>query len=103
MKEACDTVVAQVEERFCKSDHLIAAQLVDCTLFRKSFPSAELEYATNIWPIGNKVELKAEMKSLYTQICLYTQSLLQWVYDNSLQDDLSETVTADTNNTNMHC
>ena len=35
MKEACDTMIAQVEDRFSKSDHLIAAQLVDCTLFPK--------------------------------------------------------------------
>ncbi|KAM3865648.1 thymocyte selection-associated high mobility group box protein TOX [Diretmus argenteus] len=33
MKEACDTMVVQVEDRFSKSDHLIAAQLVDCSLF----------------------------------------------------------------------
>lgn len=60
MKVACDTVFAQV-----KSDHLIAAQLVDCTHFTnsiKSFSSADLECATKIWPKANKVQLATELK-----------------------------------------
>ena len=98
MMEACDTVVAQVEERFCTSDHLIAAQLVDSTLFSKfskSFPCAEFEAASKIWPIGNKVKLETELKSLYSHSELHagnTLSLLQLIYDNNLQDALSETV-----------
>ncbi len=29
MKEACNTVLSQVEERFTRRDHLIAAKLID--------------------------------------------------------------------------
>ncbi|XP_028327722.1 zinc finger MYM-type protein 1-like isoform X2 [Gouania willdenowi] len=60
MKEACDTVLGQGEERFTnftKSDHLIAAKLTNCTLFPKfvrSFPQAELERAVKLWPKTNK-------------------------------------------------
>ena len=52
MKEACDTMIAQVEDRFFKSDHLIATQLVDCTLFPKfvkSFPESQLACAIKLW------------------------------------------------------
>lgn len=65
MKVVCDTVFAQVKERFCKSSHLIAAQLVDCTHFTnsiKSFSSADLECATKIWPKANKVQLATKLK-----------------------------------------
>lgn len=60
--------VAQVEERFCKSIHLIAAQLVSCThsKFIKLFPRVKHECAIRIWPVANKVQLETELQSLYT-------------------------------------
>ncbi|CAL8370445.1 unnamed protein product [Boreogadus saida] len=71
LKEACDTTISQVQDRFAKSDHLIAAKLIDCTLFPKfvqAFPEAELDCAFKLWPINNKVKLKTELKSLYLHI-----------------------------------
>lgn len=68
MKEACDNVSSQVEERLSKSDHFIAAKLINCTLFPrfvKSFPEAELECAVHLWPLTNKIKLKTELSSLY--------------------------------------
>ena len=100
MKEACDTVISQVEERFTKSDHLIAAKLIDCTLFPKfvqSFPEAELECAIKLWPITNKAKLKTELMSLYQHSELSkgntALSLLKSIHENNLQEALSETVT----------
>ncbi|KAL7394625.1 hypothetical protein ABVT39_000772 [Epinephelus coioides] len=66
MKEACDTVISQV--RFSQSDHLIAAKLVDTSLFPdfvQSFPTPEFDCAVKIWPVGNTEKLKSELTSLY--------------------------------------
>lgn len=102
MKEASDTVLSQVEERFTKSDHLIAAKLIDCTLFPhtkfvQSFPEAELECAVKLWPITNEAKQKTELRSLYQHSELSkgntALSILKSIHENNLQEALSETVT----------
>ncbi|KAJ4925580.1 hypothetical protein JOQ06_018306 [Pogonophryne albipinna] len=76
MKEACDTVISQVEQRFSQSDHLIAAQLVDSSFFPQhvlSFPTPELDCAVKLWPaLGNKEKLKSELTTLYRHSELHT-------------------------------
>ncbi|KAL7405711.1 hypothetical protein ABVT39_006150 [Epinephelus coioides] len=62
MKEACDTGISQVEQRFSQSDHLIAAKLVDTSLFPdfvQSFPT-QFDCAVKIWPVGNHAMLSIE-------------------------------------------
>nr|XP_057944564.1 uncharacterized protein LOC131139212 [Doryrhamphus excisus] len=102
MKKACDSMIAQVEDRFSNSDYLIAAQLVDCSLFSKfseTFPSAQLNCAIKLWPavLKNKEKLQSELSILYQHKQLYggksTLSLLQTICDNSLLEILSETCT----------
>ena len=102
MKEACDTMIAQVEDRFSKSDHLIAAQLVDCSLFPKfvrSFPEAQLACAIKLWPTAlmNEGKLQTELALLYGHTELHTGksalSLFQAIHENNLQEALSETCT----------
>ncbi|XP_028670787.1 uncharacterized protein LOC114661764 [Erpetoichthys calabaricus] len=100
MQEACDAVLSQVDERFSESDHLIAARLVDGTLFPKfasSFPVVELEFAARLWPVANKEKLKTELTSLYQHVELIRGttmlSLLNSVHEYNLQDVMSETVT----------
>ena len=100
LKEACDTTISQVQDRFAKSDHLIAAKLINCTLFPKfvqAFPEAELDCAFTLWPINNKVKLITELKSLYLHSVLSNGnntalSLLKSIHENNLQEALSETV-----------
>uniref|UniRef100_A0A3Q2Z865 TTF-type domain-containing protein n=1 Tax=Hippocampus comes TaxID=109280 RepID=A0A3Q2Z865_HIPCM len=100
MKEACDNMIAQVEDRFSNSDYLIAAQLVDCSLFPKfaaSFPVAQLSCAIKLWPsaLKNKEKLQSELNILYQHNQLYAGksalSLLQTISETGLQDILSET------------
>ncbi|KAM4557752.1 zinc finger MYM-type protein 1-like [Odontesthes bonariensis] len=102
MKEACDTMIAQVEDRFSKSDHLIAAQLVDCSLFAKflnSFPEVQLACAIKLWPtaLNNMGKLRTELALLYGHTELHTGksalSLFQALHENNLQEALSETCT----------
>ena len=102
MKEACDTMIAQVEDRFSQSDHLIAAQLVDCSLFPKfvkSFPEAQLACAVKLWPtaLTNKGKLQTELALLYGHTELHTGTsaleLFQAIRENNLQEALSETCT----------
>ena len=102
MKEACDTMIAQVEDRFSQSDHLIAAQLVDCTLFPKfvkSFPEAQLTCAIKLWPTAlmNEGKLQTELTLFYRHTKLHTGKsallLFKAIHDNNLQEALSETCT----------
>ena len=101
MKEACDTMIAQVEDRFSKSDHLIAAQLVDCSLFPKFVKSgeAQLTCAIKLWPTAlmNKGKLQTELALLYGHTELHTGKsallLFQAIRENNLQEALSETCT----------
>ena len=102
MKEACDTMIAQVEDRFSQSDHLIAAQLVDCTLFPKfvkSFPEAQLTCAIKLWPTAlmNEGKLQTELTLFYRHTELHTGKsallLFKAIHDNNLQEALSETCT----------
>ena len=68
MKEACDVVISQVGQRFGNSDHLIAAKLVDSSLFpqfTKSFPTAEFICAVKLWPIANPEKMKTELKTFH--------------------------------------
>ncbi|XP_060951206.1 zinc finger MYM-type protein 1-like [Limanda limanda] len=102
MKEACDTMIAQVEDRFSNIDHLLAAQLVDCSLFPKfvkSFPEAQLACAIKLWPraLMNEGKLQHELALLYGQPALHTGKsallLFQAIRESHLQDVLSETCT----------
>ncbi|KAI9517923.1 hypothetical protein NQZ68_001092, partial [Dissostichus eleginoides] len=76
MKEACETVISQVEQRFSQSDHLIAAKLVDSSFFPQhvlSFSTPELDCAVKLWPaLGNKEKLKSELTTLYHHSELHT-------------------------------
>lgn len=100
MKEACDTVISQVEQRFSQSDHLIAAKLVDSSFFPQhvlSFPTPELDCAVKLWPaLGNKEKLKSELTTLYRHSELHTGntalSLLKSIHENNLEDTFAETV-----------
>lgn len=98
MEEACNTVVVQVQKRFCKGNHLIALQVVDCTLFSKcvtTFSSAKVQCALKIWPTVNKVKLETELKSVYSHSELHmgsTLCLLKLTHKNNLQDVFSVTV-----------
>ncbi len=63
MKEACNAVISQVEQRFSQSDHLIAAKLVDSSLFLQfvlSFPTSELDCAVKLWPVEKTRENNLE-------------------------------------------
>ncbi|XP_053269531.1 zinc finger MYM-type protein 1 [Pleuronectes platessa] len=101
-KEACEAMIVQVEDRFSKSDHLIAAQLVDCSLFPKfvrSFPEAQLACALKLWPtaLTNEGKLQTELALLYGHTELHTGKsallLFQAIRENNLQEVLSETCT----------
>ncbi|XP_077426473.1 uncharacterized protein LOC144054927 isoform X2 [Vanacampus margaritifer] len=100
MKEACDNMIAQVEDRFSNSDYLVAAQLVDCSLFPKfaaSFPAAQLSCAIKLWPspLRNKDKLQSELNILYQHNQLYAGksalALFQTIRETGLQEILSET------------
>ena len=100
MKEACDTVISQVEQRFSQSDHLIAAKLIDSSLFPQfvlSLPTSEVDCAVKLWPLGNEEKLKSELTTLYRHTELHTGktalSLLRSIHDNNLEEAFSETVT----------
>ncbi|KAK0146606.1 hypothetical protein N1851_014060 [Merluccius polli] len=57
MSRICDTAISQVDQRFSQSDHLIAAKLVDSSLFLQfvlSFPTSELDCAVKLWPVGKE-------------------------------------------------
>ncbi|KAK0145279.1 Zinc finger MYM-type protein 1 [Merluccius polli] len=99
MKEACDTVISQVEQRFSQSDHLIAAKLVDSSFFPQfvlSFPTSELDCAVKLWPLDNKEKLKSELITLYRHSELHTGktalSLLKSIFENNLEENFAETV-----------
>ncbi|XP_071754178.2 zinc finger MYM-type protein 1-like [Centroberyx gerrardi] len=100
MKEACDTVISQVEQRFSQSDHLIAAKLVDSSLFPQfvlSFLTSELDCAVKLWPVGNEEKLKSELTTLYRHTELHTGktalSLLTSIHENNLEEAFAETIT----------
>ena len=104
-------MVAQVEDRFSKSDHLIAAQLLDCSLFPKfvqSFPLAQLSCAIKLWPtaLNNKEKLQTELAALYRHTELHTGksalTLFQTIHENNLQEALSETCTRDPSKDHHH-
>ncbi|XP_041727205.2 uncharacterized protein LOC121557809 [Coregonus clupeaformis] len=102
MRKACDIVITHVRHRFSQSsDHLIAAKLVNPTLFSKfvgldSFPCSALQCAAKLWPVGNTGKLKSELTSLYRHTELHSGttalSLLKTIGEHNLQDVLSETV-----------
>ncbi|KAJ4925868.1 hypothetical protein JOQ06_008054 [Pogonophryne albipinna] len=100
IKEACDTVISQVEQRFSQSDHLIAAKLVDSSFFPQhvlSLPTPELDCAVKCWPaLGNKEKLKSELTMLYRHSELHTGntalSLLKSIHENNLEDTFAATV-----------
>ncbi len=67
MKEACDIVISQVEDRFSQSDHLIPLKLVDTSLFSQfvlSFPTSELDCAVKLWPMTPISESERNISTL---------------------------------------
>ncbi|XP_071210172.1 uncharacterized protein [Salvelinus alpinus] len=100
MRKACDIIVTHVHHRFSQgSDHLIAAKLVNPTLFSKfvgCFPCSALQCAAKLWPVVNTGKLKDELTSLYQHTELHrgttALSLLKTISELNLQDVLSETV-----------
>ncbi|KAK0146626.1 hypothetical protein N1851_014023 [Merluccius polli] len=95
MKEACNTVISQVEQRFSQSDHLIAAKLVDSSFFPQfvlSLPTSELDCAVKLWPLDNKEKLKSELITLELHTGKTALSLLKSIYENNLEEAFAETV-----------
>lgn len=91
MKEACDTVISLVEQRFSQIDHLMAAKLFDSSLFPQfvqSFPTSELDTTVKLWPVGKKEKLKPELTTLYrlTELGKTAQSLLTSIHENNVDE-----------------
>uniref|UniRef100_A0A8D0HC97 Uncharacterized protein n=1 Tax=Sphenodon punctatus TaxID=8508 RepID=A0A8D0HC97_SPHPU len=97
--EVCDIILAQAQERFAFTNHLVSATLVQPDLFpahNKHFPMQALKEAVEAYPMLQKERLKTELSILYTreEFCgaKDASGLLQKLLENNLHECFSETV-----------
>lgn len=97
--EVCDTIVANIEDRFQFSDHLCVSKLffVDkFPLYCVEFPENDFQTTLKLHPTVNGPKLRTELEVLYGREDMRTASgataLLQFFFDNNMLRTFSECV-----------
>ncbi|XP_057658705.1 zinc finger MYM-type protein 1-like [Diorhabda carinulata] len=97
-KEVCDTIIAEIKQRFSFTGHLEIAHLFSVenfNTFSKNFPVIHLNSAIMNFPFLNKDKLKTELEIIYRTSDFREVSgavhLLKFLIENNLQGDFSET------------